>query len=337
MQRRGEPCGGFALLAAGSRAVRGTVLHLARLSLSAVVLVTGYPLAASAVSSGGFVVSPAFEELQVKSAVPQAQYTLQLSNLKKTDQTFLLSVVDFGTLDESGGVAFLGSPTSELEHKYGLASWMSLEKNTVIVQAGKSAAIVVSIENRQSLATGGHYGAVLATAVNDPGTPTGDRVGVKQVLASLVLVTKEGGARAELRLESQEINNQLWNLPTTVEQRFQNAGNVHVVPRGTVEVKDPTGRVVQRAAINEGSKVILPESFRRYRATFTNIKAAVLPGYYTLVSSYRYDGNSSSFTKVTGFWYAGQLVVWGTVLLALAAVAALVWWRWWRPRKKRST
>ena len=290
--------------------------------------------AASAANTGGFVVSPAFEQLAIKSSEPQAAYTLQLTNRNSLDQTFVLSVVDFGALDESGGVAFLGAPTSELEHKYGLASWMSLEKNTVFVGAGKTASVVVSIENRQSLATGGHYGAVLATAVSDPGASTGDRVGVKQVLSSLVLVTKEGGALADLRLASQESNGQFWRLPTTVEQRFQNAGNVHVVPRGTVEVKDPTGRVVERAAINEGSKVILPESFRRYKTDFTKLMIAALPGHYTLISTYRYDGIDTTATKVTGFWYVGQLAVWLVGILALAAVAELVWWLWFRPRKK---
>ena len=111
---------------------------------------------ANAATSTGFVVSPAFEQLQIKSSALQSQYTLQITNHNATDQIFLLRVVDFGTLDESGGVAFLGAPATELEHKYGLASWMSLEKNTVFVPADKSVGVLVSIENRQSLATGGH-------------------------------------------------------------------------------------------------------------------------------------------------------------------------------------
>jgi hypothetical protein len=95
------------------------------------------------------------------------------------------------------------------------------------------------------------------------------------------------------------------------------------------------GRVVERAAINTGSNVILPESFRRYKSNLTKLSMAALPGHYTLVSTYRYDGIDTSATKKTGFWYAGQLVVWLVVLAALTAAGGLAWWLWIRPRKKR--
>ena len=311
------------------------VKFILSLSLAVIVMVGLSNGLAVATNQTGFAVSPAFEQMQIQTGSAQVQYSLQITNHNATDQTFLLSVVDFGTLDESGGVAFLGTPSTELEHKYGLASWMTLEKNTVFVPAGKSVAVIVSVENRQSLAPGGHYGAVLATAINDPGTPAGDRVAVKQVLSSLVLVTKDGGAVADLRLASQAHDGKFWRLPTLSEQRFQNAGNVHVVPRGTVEVKDPWGRVVERASINEGSNAILPESFRRYKARMTSIQAAIWPGYYAVVTSYRYDGSESLTYRSLGFWYAGQLIVWLLIIAAICAALALAWWLWWRPRKRK--
>jgi len=316
--------------------VRGRRLGL----VLAVMLGLLWPGAVGRAVSGqtGFVVSPAFAQIEIKPGQPQAQYALQLTNHNQLDQTFTLQVVDFGTLDESGGVAFLGAPTSELEHKYGLASWMTLEKNTVFVPAGKSASVMVTIANRASLASGGHYGAVLATAVGDPGTPSGDSVGVKQVLSSLVLVTKDGGAQENLRLDGQTADAHLWHLPTRLEQRFQNTGNVHVVPRGTVEVKDPAGRVVERAAINDGSQVILPESFRRYRADFTALRPAIWPGRYSLVSTYRYDGTDQTQTTTTNFWYAGQAAVWGwgLVLVLVLVVLTLAGWLCWRRRRRRA-
>lgn len=293
-----------------------------------------WPAAAGA-SDTGLAVSPAFAEVKVASGAPSAGYTLQIVNHNPVDQNFVLSVVDFGALDESGGVAFLGAPASELEHKYGLASWLSVEKNTVFVAAGQTVAVKVSVDNRESLAPGGHYGAVLATAVNEPGTPASARVGVKQVLSSLVLVTKDGGANADLRLVSQEAPGSWWSLPNTVTQRFQNTGNIHVVPRGVIELKDPAGRVVKRAAINDGSQMILPESFRQYKSSLLNLKAAVLPGRYTLVSTYRYDGIESTAKLETSFWYAGKIVVWIVGLGALVTTLGLAWWLWIRPRRKK--
>ena len=105
-----------------------------------------------AAAGTGLAVSPAFQELAIKPDQSRADYTLQLINRNATDQNFRLSTVDFGALDDSGGVAFLGKPSSELEHKYGLASWMILEKDAVFVPAGKTVAVTVTVDNRQSLA-----------------------------------------------------------------------------------------------------------------------------------------------------------------------------------------
>jgi hypothetical protein len=288
----------------------------------------------AAASSSGFVVSPAFQEVKVAAKTPQVQYELKLSNHTTSDQNFRLSVVDFGALDEEGGVAFLGTPARELDHKYGLASWMVLEKDAVFVPAGGAVEVLVTIDNRVSLAPGGHYGAVLATAVNEFGQPLSNSVGVKQVVSSLVLAIKDGGVTPDLRLVGQTANGSWGRLPTRVEHRFQNAGNVHVVPRGVVAVRDSLGRVVERGALNEESAAVLPESFRRYKTPLVRVGRSWLPGVYAVATTYRYDGTDQTKTLVTRFWYAGEVVVWAVALAALA-VGVLVWWAFWRRRARR--
>jgi hypothetical protein len=158
---------------------------------------------------------------------------------------------------------------------------------------------------------------------------------VKQVLSSLVLVSKKGGEVMDLRLASQQGNSRAWQLPGSVEYRFQNTGNVHVIPRGVSEVKDPLGRLVLRSSINEESAVILPESFRKYYSQLLPIATAWMPGRYQIVTTYRYDGTDQTKRLVTTFWYAGLLVVWLAVIGALVAVGGLVWWLWFRPKKRR--
>lgn len=284
----------------------------------------------------GFTVSPAFSGVEVRADQPKATVQMRVSNNTTGDQNFRLSAVDFGALDEQGGVAFLGQPATELEHRYGLASWMTLEKQAVFVPAGGIVTVTVGIDNRPSLAPGGHYGAVLVTAVTETGEPVVDpKVGVRQVVASLILVTKEGGIEENLKLVSQTTNGGVWRLPTLVEHRFQNAGNVHLVPRGVVEIRDGLGRVVARGALNAGSGEILPESFRRYATPVAGIRPAWMPGYYKVVTTYRYDGTEQTKTLATGVWYAGAVIVWIVLPLALAAAAGLVWWLWGRPRKRR--
>lgn len=299
----------------------------------ALVMALGTLRAAEGASSG-FVIAPAFQQASIKTDQPRMQYALQLTNRNTRDQNFRLSVADFGSLGEQGGVAFLGQPTSELEHEYGLASWMSLEKDAVFVPAGGTAQILATVENRASLAPGGHYAAVLATAIDEAGQPVKDQVGVKQVLSSLVLVIKEGGGVEDLRLLSQTGDGNGLRLPTVLEQRFQNSGNVHLVPRGVSEVRDPIGRVVVRGALNEASAAILPETFRRYKTPLQVITAAWMPGWYEVKTTYRYDGTEQTKTLVTRAWYAGAALVWGMLALTLLGAAAGLWW-WLRRRDFR--
>lgn len=297
-------------------------------------IVSALPTLPARAESQGFIVSPAFQHVILTAGQDQTQYALQLTNTTSIDQNFRLSAVDFGSLDESGGVAFLGTPTSELEHRYGLAAWMSLGTNTVFVAAGKSVQVSVTIDNRPSLAPGGHYGAVLATAVTDTGKDTaGDpRVNLRQVLSSLVLLTKDGGINAELRLISQSVNRSRLRMPSTTAQRFQNAGNVHLVPRGIIAVKDPTGRVVMRGVLNDGSGNILPESFRRYETPLVSVGAAWLPGRYQAIATYRYDGTETTKTLATSFWYVGLGIVWVAVAAAAGCIGLLAW-LFWRSRR----
>lgn len=311
----------------------GLILGVANLMLG--VMLGLAPVATLAAEApAGFVVSPAFQQVEVANGQASAQYTLKVRNNTATGQNFQLSVVDFGALDEQGGVAFLGQPATELEHKYGLASWMKLEKSAVFVAAGQMANVVVTIENRPSLAPGGHYGAVLLTAVTDTGAPVKSQVGIKQVLSSLILASKQGGERQMLNLVEQKLNGAFGRLPSMVEHRFQNDGNVHVVPRGVTEVWDPAGKLVLRAAINDGSGAILPESFRRYSAKFTNVGRAWLPGSYTVKTQYRYDGTETTKTYTASFWYMGQVGIWLTIVLATVAIGVLGWLLWRRQRRK---
>ena len=307
-------------------------LLLGLVAAGSISLLLVQPVAAE---SQGFIISPAFQNIVLRAGQAQSQYTLQLTNTTPNDQNFRLSAVDFGSLDESGGVAFLGSATNELEHRYGLAAWMSLGASSVFVASGKSEQVSVSIANRASLAPGGHYGAILATAVTDTGKDkVGDpRVNLRQVLSSLVLLTKDGGISANLKLTDQIVKQSYLRFPGLIVQRFQNSGNIHLVPRGTVVIKDPAGRIVARGALNDGSATILPESFRRFNTPVIKLTSAWLPGKYQVVTNYRYDGTETTKSLTTSFWYIGLGVVWLAVVGALSCIGLLAW-LFWRKRQR---
>lgn len=285
------------------------------------------PLLASAT---GFTVTPMIQEVVLDQSEESESYAVTVTNATDTLATFELSVIDFGSLDASGGVAFLGA-AGELRDRYALASWMRPETDEITVAPGEERSVSVQIENREDLAPGGHYGALIFknTSPSRSDTPN---VSINQMLSSLVLVKKTGGARYGLELSSLEYLDRWFDFRHKVSVRFRNTGNVHVVPRGEFHITDPVGRLVYRGILNEGSAVILPETFREYTTQLFPVKWAFFPGYYTLDFNYRYDGRDEK-----DIW-SQQLFLFppipGCVLTSVGIISVILAARLWKKRQK---
>ena len=240
----------------------------------------------------GLTVTPVFQEVTLATDEAEARFSITLTN--QTDGPLVLrpSVVDFGSLDESGGVAFLGA-SDNLVRKYSLASWMRPEKDIVSLEAGESEDLRVVIENRESLSPGGHYGAVLFTIGNEEGDAKENVVAVNQLLSVLVFAKKEGGEIYRLNLLDRTWERSLLFGLSQTSLRFQNEGNVHIVPRGIVTLTDPLGRVVEKGIINTESGLVLPESQRTFVTKLSLVTPLLIPGRYTLITDYRYDGQEA--------------------------------------------
>ncbi len=284
---------------------------------------------ASVAQASGFTVTPMMQEVTLDEGELSETYVATVTNDTAALATFELSVIDFGSLDESGGVAFVGA-TGALEEKYALASWMQPETSELSVAPGETRSVRVRIENRENLSPGGHYGALVfkSTSVARLDVPS---VAINQIFSSLVLVKKTGGAKYGLELVSFSHPDHWFVFDRAVAPRFQNPGNVHVVPRGEVRVTDPLGRLVYRGVLNEGSAIILPETFREYPFKLFSVERAFVPGRYSLDFSYRYDGREEKELWSKQFFYFPPL----SLLVIVGGIACIVIFLWFRRKKSR--
>lgn len=304
---------------------------LAGVGLSLLICLS--PSAASAAApQQGISLSPFEEEIAVQPTDTAKNFNLVLTNHTAHLQELDLKTQDFGSLNDTGGVLLEGS--NSYTQRFGLVSWLTLGTDTVILRPGESRSVPVTISNRSDLQPGGHYGAVVAS-VNSLGDQSGNRVVINQRLLSLILVDKVGGEHFALNLDSVGQNGNWLHLPDDIRLRFENPGNVHVTPRGTVKLVSPGGTVVARGIINEGSAFILPESFRDMYVPLTPVAAAPpLPGLYHLEVDFRYDGLNRYAVKT----YRVQFVDLGLYLVAglVALIALIVAVRLGRRRLKKS-
>ena len=260
------------------------------------------PVAANAVeppkpqnTKNGITISPFLQQINILPDDGTKSFTLKLTNNTSNLQELILTSRDFGSLNDTGGVLLEGNPN--YTQKYGLTSWMTLGTNTIVLQPKESKEVPVAITNRASLQPGGHYAAVVVS-VKALDTVTGNAVAINQQLMSLILVNKAGGERYALKLAGIQENGNWLRLPNTVKLRFQNPGNVHVIPRGTVLLKDPTGKILAKGIINAESAYVLPETFRELYVPLAKVSNDLpFPGAYRVEVNYRYDGINKTAQK----------------------------------------
>lgn len=277
--------------------------------------------ASAQTAPSGFLITPFYQNVDIAKDQASVSFSVKIKNNTEGPAVFRLSVLDFGTLNESGGVAFLGASDNL---KYSLASWVSLPNDTLVLKPGEEQTVTGTIENKESLSPGGHYGAVFFKIDDNSGSAAdkpNDSIAFDPSLASLLFVRKTGGEIYGLNLNSTDFTRNILTLPSQIKLRFQNTGNVHVTPRGTVEILDPAGRTVVKSIINTESGLILPETFRIFPSKFMSISSAVMPGRYTMSINYRYDGQDNFTTEKEIFFFLPLNFV-GLVVLAIGLMIA---------------
>jgi len=89
-----------------------------------------------------------------------------VTNNTKSRCALRTSSLDFKSLNESGGWAFVTNGTDQLGHKYGLASWLTIPPDLIELQPNQTKPVKITVDNRSDLSPGGHYAAVLFKAAN---------------------------------------------------------------------------------------------------------------------------------------------------------------------------
>jgi len=271
---------------------------------------------ANSLTYKGITLTPAVVNIALQPDQQAAQFTVNVTNNTRTSQTLQLSTLDFRSLNETGGVAFVGSNAAQLTSTHGLASWLDFDKTPLELAPHASKNVSVTVDNRSDLAPGGHYAAILFRA-NTADTTTGtNHVAINQVVSSLVFVSKVDGARYGIKLVKTSVDGNWLHLPSTANVVFQNTGNIQSVPRGLVTVNSPTSREVSRGIINPDSNLVLPDSRRLYQVKLTPTGRVWWPGMHHLTLQYRYDGSAELQTTTTTFFYASPAVT-GVIIVLL--------------------
>lgn len=271
--------------------MRGLVTLMLAAAMALMGMATSW--AASPSLDGLVSISPPVKQLTISSGLVQAESVVTLTNNTAYDFNVAITKADFTPL--SDGTIVLGKygPSGS---QSGLAAWMNLPDGpNLTIKSGKQATVRLLIDNRSDLAPGGHYGA-LVFSTQQIGATGSNKVAFNQQLTSLFFVKKLGGDIAGMALQSLETDTQT-GLPTTVVASFKSTGNVYVVPRGYVEVKDARGKLVAKGQINPQSSLVPQGTTRTFDTILKPVENVQATGRLKLTAYYRFDGKNDFSTR----------------------------------------
>lgn len=250
-----------------------------------------------------------------------AQEIIKIRNVSTSTKTFYPEVLDFRPAGESGAPSFLKSEESET-YTYSLASWITISKEPITLKADESAALNFTISVPKDAEPGGRYAGILFGTTAPAATGTG--VAISNKVGSLVLVRIAGDAKEAASLKAFSTPRNFYEYPPVdFVVRVENAGNVHVIPKGNVEIKDTFGRKVATLNVNGKNGNVLPESIRRFDKESDNLTwnpGGFTVGRYTANLLLTYGDSGKQITGSLTFW----VIPWKILLVVALAIIILI-------------
>ncbi len=305
-----------------------TMLHRLRLSIFVGLLTLAFSVSTGLVHAQSVLtLDPAFQEVVITADDSEVETTISYSNESSESVELELFAYDFTQTDLLGSVGLL---PGDVSYPHTLASFLEFEQNRFVLNPQEKKNVTIRVRNRGSLTPGGHYAAVVARVVQSADVQATQQV--VPAVSALILVRKTGGEQYHLSLSSTDWNPGAieFSVPDKVELLFRNDGNVHDIPRGTVEAKSLFGKTLYQGTVNESSFYLLPGTQRRIPVKLRK-SHSLLPLEIVTVTM-------SGAAQFSGIGYKREesfiLIRWEFLVVLLVLVAGSVGIWQWRKRRR---
>jgi hypothetical protein len=297
----------------------------------------------SVATAKALTISPPSIEFTVQPG-NQAEFVVKLYNESADKQTLFIDATTFTAGPEEGIPAYdFASPKEDI------ATWIKLDPSPIILEPQARKEVTISINVPADAAPGGHYGVVAFSSA--PPTAEGaekPQVAISQGIGTLLLVRVEGEVIESATLTSFLTAANCNRLPATFTTVYQNTGNIHLKPTGTVTITGMFKKSATILTVNPTKTSTLPKSSRTYKAvwgnenavktTASNVWAKFWQEYGNERSNFAFGKYTASLALTAGqagavvtnatvtFWVIPWhiLVVWGLGIILLIIVLILL-------------
>ena len=245
---------------------------------------------------------------------------IQLKNNSLQPLTVSIEVSDFVSGEKDGEPVFIDE-TNQAQGKYALSSWMNIiTPKSVNLAPGASTTTTVTIDVPKDAEDGGHYGGVLFSYSGPVNPDFNSEIVTKTATLFFVSLGRanEQGTLTSFSSDTHINTNQNINFNAT----FSDIGNVHLAPKGIIDVYNIWGKLVAAVQVNRDAQLILPQTTRAFKSSWSDPWSFGL--YHATLTMY-YGVNNYEARGDTSFWILPiKKIILALLLLALILFAA---WR----------
>jgi hypothetical protein len=257
--------------------------------------------------------------------------TLRVVNTNHYPLTIHADVSDFHPDGETGNAIFDDLTQGDANDTRRMSGWISLPVRDVTIPPDQSYELPLTIIVPQNADPGGHYGAILVGTLPPHTEGSGASIGTR--LSSLIFLRVPGdvveeGLIRDFVTPSDVVQSQL----QTFTLRFENKGNVHLVPHGQIIITNMWGKKRGVIVVNEKSTFgnVLPGSTRKFSFQWKGEDSIFDIGRYKAEASLSYgEVSKQSATRTTYFW----IIPFKPVAATLLTLCFVIWFFTWSMRR----
>lgn len=299
------------------------------------ILGTAFPLQTEAQLSDSLslTITPPLFQLTIGPGESWAS-TIKVVNSNSYDVTLYSSVMNFSSEGDNGQGKLTPVIKREGEKSNTLAEWIEVSPEPFVVPKETSYQVPFSIQVPTDAPPGGHYAAVLiGTQPLIGGTNDGASMSVSSLISSLFFVRIKGDTKESGRIQSFKTEHYFYfhqNPEVKLSLQFKNDGNVHLQPKGEIDIFSMWGKKMGVIPVNQKTSFgnVLPNSIRTYEFTWQADESILDFGFYKAIATITFGEDAHQNEDITTtFWIIPLkplLILIGIFLIFLSIIILVI-------------
>ncbi|HCC04846.1 TPA: hypothetical protein DEP58_00895 [Patescibacteria group bacterium] len=273
-------------------------------------------------------IAPPLFQINLQPGETWSSYITVVNN-NQYDLSLFADPVLFRPSGESGSPVFI-TPTAESEESSTLAGWITVPQEAFSIVREQTYKLPLTITVPNDAAPGGHYAAILIGNRSPEGRGVeGNTVNVTSSIASLIFLSVSGDVIEKGQIRDFATEEMVYDTATAkLSLRFENKGNVHLIPQGNIVIYNMFGKVRGTIPINQQKDYgnVLPNSVRKFSFTWESDTGLWDIGRYKAEATIGYGKDAKQSALATTYFYVLPVVPLLQIVGGLLALVFFVGW-----------